>query len=217
MRKHLLLALTTLFICSSYITGCTSTYYAALEKVGIPKRDLVKKRIIATQDSQENAKKQFQSALERFRQVTSFDGGSLEEKYTQLKADLEKSEATAHDLRSRIASVQDVSLALFSEWESELNQYSSAMLRRNSEDKLRDSRLRYDDMIHAMRRSEEKLEPALQPLRDNVLYLKHNLNSRAIGGLSGELRSVEGRVEGLVTALQASIDESQRFIDQLER
>ncbi len=200
-----------------HIAGCSSTYYAALEKIGIPKRDLVKKRIYATQDSQEATKKQFQSALERFRKVTSFDGGSLEAQYAELKASLEMSENQAHDLRSRIAAVQDVSLALFSEWEGELNQYSSATLRRNSEEKLRISRMRYDDMIQAMRRAEEKLEPALQPLRDNVLYLKHNLNSRAISGLSGELRAIEGRVEGLITALQVSIDESHRFIDQLDR
>lgn len=216
MHNRLFSVISFLIISSVCMAGCSSTYYAALEKIGIPKRDLVKKRILATQESQESTKKQFQSALERFRNVTSFDGGSLDDQYTGLKAALDKSEAQAHNLRSRIAAVQDVSLALFSEWEGELSQYSSPTLRRNSEEKLRISKIRYDDMIQAMRRAEEKLEPALQPLRDNVLYLKHNLNSRAISGLSGELNSIEGRVERLITALEASIDESQRFIDQLD-
>ena len=42
---------------------------------------------------------------------------------------------------------------------------------------MRQTRARYDQMIGAMKRAEGKLEPALQPLRDQVLFLKHNLNA----------------------------------------
>lgn len=207
---------TTFLIILLVTSACSSTYYAAMESIGIPKRDLVKKRIIATQDAQEDTKEQFQTALERFRSVMAFDGGTLEEEYSGLKAELDRSERQAADLHSRVDSVQDVSAALFSEWEQELSQYGSASLRRSSEAKLQASRARYEEMIRAMKRAEDKLEPALQPLRDNVLYLKHNLNAKAVNSLSGELTSVEGKVDILIAALEQSINESQRFIDELD-
>ena len=37
-----------------------------------------------------------------------------------------------------------------------------------------------------MRRAERTMEPVLSALRDNVLYLKHNLNASAVGALQGE-------------------------------
>jgi hypothetical protein len=49
-----------------------------------------------------------------------------------------------------------------------------------------------------------------------VLYLKHNLNAKAVNSLSGELTSVEGKVDILIAALEQSINESQRFIDELD-
>lgn len=218
-RRKMIIRLIFPILLSSLLclSACSSTYYAAMEKIGIPKRELAKKRILATQDTQESTKKQFVSALERFRSVIAFDGATLDEKYSTLKRELEHSESQANELHSRVDSVQDVSLALFGEWEAELEQYNSGSLRRSSEEKLRSSKLRYDEMIRAMKRAEEKLEPALQPLRDNVLYLKHNLNAKAVNGLAGELSSVEGRVEGLIHALEVSINESQRFIDTLEQ
>ena len=37
-----------------------------------------------------------------------------------------------------------------------------------------------------MKRAEQSMQPVLRTLRDNVLYLKHNLNAQAIGALRGE-------------------------------
>ena len=186
-----------------------------MEKIGIPKRDLVVKRIIATQSSQESAKQQFTSALDRFKSVLNFDGGPLEEKYNSLNSELARCESRANDLQSRIVAVADVSTALFSEWEEELTQYSSEKLRRSSEGKLLGARKRYDEMIRAMRASEAKLEPVLKPLRDNVLFLKHNLNARAVSSLSEDLRTVEANVDDLIRDLERSIDESNRFIREI--
>jgi hypothetical protein len=187
-----------------------------MEKIGIPKRDLVVKRIVATQSSQEAAKQQFTSALDRFKSVLNFDGGQLEDKYDALNSELKRCESRATDLHSRVLAVTDVSTALFSEWEAELSQYSSEKLRRSSGAKLLSARKRYDEMLRAMRASEAKLEPVLKPLRDNVLFLKHNLNARAVSSLSEDLRTVEANVDELVRDLERSIDESSRFIREID-
>ena len=61
-----------------------------------------------------------------------------------------------------------------------------------------------------MRTVEQRTEPVLSLLRDQVLYLKHNLNARAISSLERERVRIEGDVNRLIAEMQAAIDETQR-------
>ena len=67
-----------------------------------------------------------------------------------------------------------------------------------------------------MKRAESRLEPALVPLRDQVLFMKHNLNARAIAGLSDELISVETNVDKLVRDMEGAIAQADSFIASLQ-
>ena len=66
-----------------------------------------------------------------------------------------------------------------------------------------------------MRRAEKAIYPVLASLKDNTLYLKHNLNARAIASLKNELGTVDNDVNALLTAMQQAINESNAFIDEL--
>jgi triosephosphate isomerase len=110
-----------------------------------------------------------------------------------------------------------VSQALFKEWKAELKQYENEQLRRSSEAQLKASQTRYKTLIAAMKKAESRLEPALQPLRDQVLYLKHNLNAQAIGALTEEVAAIETRVDDLVRDMEAAIQEADAFIATLNK
>jgi hypothetical protein len=194
------------------LAGCQTVYYNTMEKFGVHKRDIMVDRVEEARDSQEEAKEQFQSALEKFSSVLNFKGGELEDKYKTLKAEYDKSEAKANVVRDRIDAVEDVSEALFDEWEDELDQYTSASLRRDSEKKLTATRRQYKQLIRAMHRAEKKIEPVLNALRDQVLYLKHNLNAKAISSLQSELVTVESDIADLVREMEKSINQANSFI-----
>ncbi len=197
------------------LSGCQTAYYAALEQFGYHKRDLLVTRVKDARDSQETAKDQFKSALEKFSAVLNIDGGALEDKYNELKAELERSESSAAAVQGRIQAVEDVSEALFREWEAELEQYTSENLRRESARQLRAARQRYAPLIRSMKRAEAKIDPVLSALRDQVLYLKHNLNARAIASLQGELTSIETNIDALIREMEAAISEADAFIKAL--
>src|SRR5680860_533604 len=116
--------------------GCQSVYYDAMEKIGYHKRDLMVSDVEKARDAQEDAKEQFKSALDRFTTTLNIKGGELQDKYDVLNTEYERSEAKAQAVRDRIASVEDVSEALFDEWAAELKEYSSPALRKNSEKQL---------------------------------------------------------------------------------
>jgi ElaB/YqjD/DUF883 family membrane-anchored ribosome-binding protein len=212
MRYTLLFALIAIF----GLSGCQSIKYSALEKMGIEKRDVLSSRVEDAAESQDEASEQFASALEQFRATVQFDGGELEDVYDRLNREFERSEARAEDVRERIEEVEDVAEALFDEWEEELALYSDPDLKRRSESILRETRQRYTRMINAMHRAERSMDPVLNVFRDQVLFLKHNLNSMAIASIRDELADIERITNEMTSAMNQAINEANSFIKTLE-
>lgn len=194
------------------LSACSSAYYNTLEQFGVHKREILVDRVDAARDSQVEAKEQFETALEKFRSVVDFDGGDLEKAYNELNRELERSESRAEEVSERIDSIEDVADALFREWEQELGQYSSASLRNQSERQLRGTKSQYNDMLSVMRTAETRIQPVLNPFRDQVLFLKHNLNAQAIASLQGEVSVIEADVAGLIADLEKAIAAADEFM-----
>ena len=192
--------------------SCQTAYYETMEKFGYHKRDLLVRDVEKARDAQQEAKEQFKSALDRFTKTLDIQGGELQEKYEALNKEYERSEDKANSVRKRVASVEDVSEALFTEWNAELKEYSSSTLRKKSQEQLTQTRAQYAQLIKAMKRAEAKMDPVLAKFKDQVLFLKHNLNAQAIASLKGELASVEGNINSLIKDLNASIQEADSFI-----
>ena len=210
--------LSLLFILSSAaLSGCSTMYYNTLDSMGIPKRDIMVHRVEKARDTQEETMEQFQTALEQFTAVTNFDGGDLEKAYNKLNKEYLASVDKAQEVNKRIKDIENVSGALFKEWEQELDQYSNASLKRSSQQQLNQTQEQYQQLIAAMKRAEKKIDPVLTIFKDQVLYLKHNLNAQAISSLKVELRTIESDVSVLVDAMQQSINEANSFINTMEK
>lgn len=194
------------------LTACQSDYYSAWEKLGVEKRDILVDRVEDARDSQTDAQEQFASALEEFSVLINFDGGELESVYDALNDQYIESEAAAKEVSARIDKVESVAEALFSEWEEELNLYTNAKLKRESQSQLRETQAKYKSMLRAMRKVESSMPPVLNALQNNVLYLKHNLNASAIGALQGEFAVIKSDVNKLLGEMNAAIAQSDTFI-----
>lgn len=199
------------------LTSCSSAYYSAMEKVGIHKRDIMVDRVEEAKESQQAAQVQFTSALAEMTALINFYGGDLEAQYNETQEQYEDSKEAADLVSLRIAKIEDVSEALFKEWQEEIEEISSANLKRQSTTKLKETQRRYKTLINSMHKAESKMAPVLAALKDNNLFLKHNLNAQAIGVLEVEVVSIQKDVNVLINDMNAAIEESQKFIDILEK
>ncbi|MGI9175211.1 MAG: DUF2959 domain-containing protein [Rhodothermales bacterium] len=213
-RWPMLVALAALLFAG---TACNRAYYRTMEAFGKDKRDLLVDRVGDARDSQEEAKEEFSSALERFSATVDFDGGDLEKTYNRLETAFERSEKRAEAVHEEVTDVADVAEALFDEWEDELDQYTDKRLRGLSEEQLEETRTEYEAMIRVMRRAEDKMDPVLNAFRDQVLFIKHNLNARAIASLEGTTAKLESDIASLIEEMEASIAEANRFIDAMQQ
>ena len=198
------------------LASCSRTYYGAMEKVGIHKRDILVDRVEDGRDAQADAQKQFKSALEQFDSIVKLEETDLKKAYDEFDKEYNKCKSAADDVSSRIDKIESVADALFKEWKNELKEYENKDLRRSSEKQLGETKKRYADMLATMKTAEESMEPVLRIFHDNVLFLKHNLNAQAIGSLQTEFATLEGHIDELVQSMNVAIASSNEFISQIK-
>lgn len=200
--------------------GCAAaiqdTYFDMWEKVGVEKREILVDRVESARETQQEAQQEFVSALEEFSVLMNFDGGELEDVYNNLNDKYESSRDAAAEVSNRIDKVQSVADALFREWEAELALISKANLKRDSQRQLTETQRKYDTLLGSMRKAETSMAPVLTALRDNVLYLKHNLNASAVGALQGEFTTIKRDISSLINEMNVAIVQSDEFIKSLQ-
>jgi len=215
MKKSLLL-ISSLFVVLLFSGCANSMYYAGMEKAGFHKRDIMVSRVQKVQESQKDAQEEFKSALEQFGTLVTIKDSDLKKAYERFNTEYEDVKETAEDLSTRIDKLEDVSLALFEEWDEELNLYKNQKLKAQSQRNLRDTKSRYTKMMKSMRTSEKSMQPILDTLQDNVLILKHSLNAQAIGALQGEFGTLKKEISNLVAKMNQSIKASDTFIKEMK-
>lgn len=197
-------------------SACSNIYYDTAEKFGYHKRDILVSRVEDAREAQTEAKQEFQDALTQFLALTQTAPGDIKPVYDKLNAELKACEKQASEVRERIHSVEDVSGALFSEWEADAKSISDREDRRESERLLRETRDRANNLIRAMNTAAERMDPVLAKFRDKVLLLKANLNAQAVAGLSGTARGLEADVSRLVADMEKSIREAEAFLGTMK-
>jgi hypothetical protein len=69
--------------------------------------------------------------------------------------------------------------------------------------------------MSAMQAAANRMDPVLGRFKDQVLFLKHNLNARAVAGLRQNVSEIQTDVERLIREMEASIAEADRFIKEM--
>lgn len=207
-----------LFACENPVKkAIRNTQYSAYEMVGVQKRDLLKNRIEDARDNQKEASEDFTDALTQLKKVYGFKGGDLEKVYESLKSSYDRSEKQAGHVRKSITKVETVAGDLFKEWENELNDMETASLKAQSQKRLGETKSEFEKLRVSLRDSEKRMDPVLKKLKDYTLYLKHNLNAKAIGSLKGEANNITKDIEALIKEMNEAIVQSEKFIAEMPR
>jgi hypothetical protein len=70
--------------------------------------------------------------------------------------------------------------------------------------------------MRTMRAAAARMDPILGKFRDQVLFLKHNLNAQAIAGLTSTASNLQGDVSRLIEDMEKSIREADEFIRSMK-
>lgn len=199
------------FFLKAFRTIC----YSARESIGEHKRDIVVYKVEQTCISLNETRNEFEDALKQFKNLVSVSETSLEHRYNQLNRQYQFCRSKSETVSARIRAIEEVSEALFAEWENELGEYSNRALRNSSKQQLKAARQNYARLLKAMRSAENKIQPVLAAFKDQVLHLKHNLNARAIAALQHEFIEISIDISQLIYAMEQTIAEANHFVSAL--
>jgi hypothetical protein len=192
-----------------------NVYYSARESIGDHKRTIVVSQVEQACVSLQDTRDEFEDALERFKSLVNVSETTLDHKYNLLNRQYQFCRAKSEAVSDRIRAIEDVSEALFIEWERELDEYTNRSLRNLSRQQLKAARQNYARLIKSMRRAEAKIQPVLLAFKDQVLYLKHNLNAQAIAALRHEFIEIGIDISQLIHAMEQTIAEANQFVSTL--
>lgn len=191
-------------------------YYHSRESLlGHHKRDIVVIQVEQTCNSLINTRNQFEDALQQFKDIVNIRDTSLEQRYQLLQRQYDFCKSKTDDVRHRILAIEEVSGSLFKEWDDELGQYSNRALRTKSRQQLKASKQQYTRLIKTMRKAESRIHPVLSAFKDQVLFLKHNLNAQAIAALQHEFIEIGIDISQLIEAMEITIKEASQFVSTL--
>ncbi len=190
-------------------------YYRTRETLGEHKRDIVVYEVSQACVNLQETRDHFEDALQRFKTIITVENTPLENKYNALKRQYEACQTKADLVSNRIRAIENVTDALFLEWELELDQYSNRLLRANSKQQLKIARQRYSRLLKTLNRAEDRMRPVLSAFKDQVLFLKHNLNAQAIAAIQNEFVEISMDISQLIRIMEIIIAEASDFIATL--
>ena len=190
-------------------------YFNARESIGDPKRSIVVHQVEQACVTLQETRDEFQDALRQLKRLASICETSLDHRYHLLNRQYQFCRAKAEQVSNKIRAIESVSEALFLEWEKELNEYSSRALRNSSKQQLRTARRNYSTLIKGLQNAEKKIQPVLAAFKDQVLYLKHNLNAQAVAALQHEFVAIGLDISQLIQAMERTIAEANQFVSVL--
>lgn len=212
MKKITLGAISLLFLCS-----CTTVYYKSWELLGREKRDLLSSNIESLKGDQEDAKEEFSDVLERMRLEYVGEKQSLAETYSDLKSDYDDIKDEVDDVTSRLNRVDALAKALFKEWLVEANEFDSTEYRRKSLAKRGQTMRSFNKYMKSTRKIEAGMNQSLKALQDEVIFLKHNLNSQIVSQFNVKLANIEKDMEKIIVKIEKSIQGTDSYIKEIRQ
>ncbi len=193
-----------------------NVYYQGRESfLGHHKRDIVVIHVDQTCQSLQATKDQFEDALQQFKNIVHVEKTSLEQRYKLLRRQFEFCKSRSDEVTQQIITIEEVSISLFKEWEQELEQYNSRALRSISRKQLKTSKQQYSRLIKTMHKAESRIQPVLAAFKDQILFLKHNLNAQAIAALQHEFVEIGIDISQLIEVMEITINEASQFVSTL--
>ena len=157
------------------------------------------------------ARLQISTTLDGYNMIMDGEVEDNRAAYKQLEKALSKSEKSVVAVGARAEKMELVATEFFASWESSLAEFGSDEMRARSEERMNDTRQRYDGILTAGREAGDAFAPFVTQLKDQILFLGHDLNTGAIKELSEDAKKLNGQAEKVFSRVDETIESAQTY------
>jgi hypothetical protein len=153
------------------------------------------------------------AALEALQTLTSPDfRGDPVSAYSAFAEAVSDSEKQAEKLNGSIGPMKKAADPFFDEWAADLAMYSSMDMRLHSQNRLTETRERYDAILVAIDPAAEAYGALNERLSDHVLFLSHDFNAGAVSSIEAEVVALAESSAELDAYFVQARDAAQEYV-----
>jgi len=158
---------------------------------------------------------QIGSTVDGYNTIMAGEAVDNRKAYKKLTKELAKSEQSAAKVRTKAEAMDVVANDFFSNWEASLAEFSSEDLRQRSTQRLNDTRKRYEGILEAAGKAGDAFDPFVSNLKDQILFLGHDLNPSAIQALQGDAKKLNGQAAEVFKDVDKTIATASEYTASL--
>ena len=162
------------------------------------------------------AKQQIKDTLVAYNLLVGNKVEDPKKTYKDLQKGIENTDKKVADVDQKVAAMQKEADLLFADWASNLASISSEELRKRSEERLNETRERYNGILAAGDKAGKVFNPFIASLKDQVVYLGHDLNPSALASLKPDADKLNKEAEVLFKKIDETVDEASGYITSLK-
>ncbi|MBP7589118.1 MAG: DUF2959 family protein [Thermoanaerobaculia bacterium] len=179
---------------------------------GVRQTERLAKKADAMIDDVEKLQTQVRATLTAQRNLVFGAAADLRKPYRALDREIGRTGDRREAVRRSADQAKAESTDYFRAWAGSLPLIEDDDLRGRSEERLRDSRARFDGIVEAGRRAAQAYEPFLGRLRDQWNYLGHDLNPSGIESLRPDAQKLAEEGDLLLAEIDDSLRQAREYV-----
>jgi hypothetical protein len=179
---------------------------------GVRQTERLAKKADALIDEIAKAQEQVRVTLAAQRALVFGDAADLRKPYRALDKEIARTGKRREAVRRSADQARQESTDYFRAWAGSLPLIEDDDLRGRSEERLRDSRARFDGIVEAGRRAAAAYEPLIGRLRDQWNYLGHDLNPSGIESLRPDAQKLVEEGDRLLAEIDDSLRQARDYV-----
>jgi len=187
----------------------------AAAQAGVKQAENLVKKTEASAKAITEAREQIKTTLDGYNALIEGNVEDTKKAYGNLQKEMDRSDDRAEDVGKRIDEMNVEADKYFADWTRSLDGISSPDLRARSEERMKDARSRYDQILATTGKAGDMFASFIQNLRDQVTYLGHDLNPRALASLEGDATKLNTAAESFFGKIDSAIDEATSYAASL--
>ncbi len=161
-------------------------------------------------------KMQIQKTLNEYNTILKPTTADRSSAYKSLLKSIDDTEKKAQNTRERVDAMQKDADTLFGSWNASLAEITDTNLRARSQERLNETRQRYDQILKTGKLAGEDFKSFVANLRNQVNYLGHDLNASAVASLEPDAKKLNAQGEETFKKIDATTKELQGYIRSLQ-
>lgn len=174
------------------------------------------KRAQDTVKAVDETRQQIEKTLGLYNSIVQNQAEDTKKAYSDLGKWVEECEKKRANAGSKTDAMETEAHTFFAEWTQSLDAITSPDLRKRSQDRLNNTRLRYNDILKVGRQAGGEFDVFVGSLRDQYVYLGYDLNPAALASLSGDAKQVNAQAATLFAKIDETVKMAQEYITSLQ-